>query len=366
MAKHEDKKERQLKLSQNKKAKKKSLKKKLHPKKKPPAHSTKPKYHKKYVKQAIQARPTPIPTHYSFINSPAKSASSFSSFSSASASHSSSLSHFIPSPTLKKIFTIIDDTKNSIPPETTNSNDAALAAGRSSTTSTPNAIPSANQTMQIAGPIIGIFGGIAIVAALVLLATRHRKRQRRDQIKKDIDRYQHKPDNDDESNDLYQSETIKSYSYNIDKTPICVPSKPDKKCSDNDLQGRRFSVTDTLVDSQTASRPNSVYLKAAAAAHVHDAPQKRASHGTRCSWISGSSSLISDTVSPTSTLIGTTTTSFMKTAERQLLHHERPSVLDHFDGQFKKNIETYRAQLADISNPLDRIDEQDGQANDDT
>ncbi|KAI8880395.1 hypothetical protein K501DRAFT_275644 [Backusella circina FSU 941] len=254
-----------------------------------------------------------------------------------------------------------DDTQHLNSQEPTNLSDAALAAGRSSATTTPNAIPSTNQTMQIAGPIIGIFGGIALIAALVLLNTRHRRRQRQKQIKKDIEEDQRRPDNDEKNKNLNRSGSIKSYSYNADKTSICVPihNKADKKCNENDLQ-RRFSVTDTLVDSQTASRPNSVCLKAA----VHDAPQKRASHGTRCSWLSASSSLLSETVSPTSTLIGTTTTSFMKTAERQLLHHERPSVLDHFDGQFKKNIETYRAQLADISNPLDRIDEQDGQIND--
>ncbi|GAA5814919.1 hypothetical protein MFLAVUS_008422 [Mucor flavus] len=177
---------------------------------------------------------------------------------------------------------------------------AASIVGSDTSSQTPASV----KTVHIVGPIIGIFAGIAFIAAAMFLIARNRK-------KRNLTTNQ----NDNSGNDDNTFHNI-----SLDDEAITMPplALDEKKRSFISTTTDYHSMAETLIGSRT----NSVTKK-------------------QDSWQSS-------TISPTSTLVGHHA-SFLMVAERQQLQHEKPNLLDHF---FKgMPIETYKAQLADILGP---------------
>ncbi|KAI8881643.1 hypothetical protein K501DRAFT_274414 [Backusella circina FSU 941] len=181
---------------------------------------------------------------------------------------------------------------------------AAAAIARGSNNAQTGTLASPNQTMQIAGPILGIVGAMAIVAAAMFFVVRKRRNVSH---------------NKDESDDF---ELPKDTSSPPIIPPSIVPTREEEEMNE-----KRFSHgTGTLVGS---SRSNSTIKQ---------------KHMSISSWYSASSSILEMPSLPSSEVM---------LAERQQLQHERPSLLDHWKKPIL--IETYRAQLTDLSDITDTI-----------
>lgn len=177
---------------------------------------------------------------------------------------------------------------------------AASIAGSDTSSQTPASV----KTVHIVGPIIGIFAGIAFIAAAMFLVARNRK-------KRNLTTNQDGNNGNDDNT---------FHNISLDDEAITMPplALDEKKRSFISTTTDYHSMAETLIGSRT----NSVTKK-------------------QDSWQSS-------TISPTSTLVGHHA-SFLMVAERQQLQHEKPNLLDHF---FKgMPIETYKAQLADILGP---------------
>jgi hypothetical protein len=185
---------------------------------------------------------------------------------------------------------------------------AAAAIARGSNGPQNGTLASPNQTMQIAGPILGIVGAMAIVAAAMFFVVRKRRNVSRSNDKDESHNFEMPNDPSPPSPAL---------------TPSIVPTREEE------IDENRFSQgTGTLVGS---SRTNSII-------------KEKHKHMSVSSWYSASSSLLEAPLPPSSEVM---------LAERQQLQHERPSLLDHWKKPIL--IETYRAQLTDLSDITDTI-----------
>lgn len=173
-------------------------------------------------------------------------------------------------------------------------------------------IGNSSKAVHIAGPIVGVFAGVAFIAAAMFLVVRNRKKRQLTTINNDDD------DNENKFQDI-----------SLDDEAITIPPPLLKKSSVMSTTTDYYSLTDTLIGSTRTKKQQS--------------------------WQSSIDNRLSDVVSPTSTLVGNHINSFLMVAERQQLQHERPSILDHFD----KRIETYKAQLANIMNTEEDEEEEE-------
>ncbi|KAI9271034.1 hypothetical protein EDC94DRAFT_596899, partial [Helicostylum pulchrum] len=187
---------------------------------------------------------------------------------------------------------------------------AASIAG-SDTSQTPASV----KTIHIVGPAVGIFAGIAFIAAAMFLIVRNRKKR-------------NLTTNQDDNNGGNDDTTFHNISLDDDEAIIMPPLALDeKKRSFISTTTDYHSMAETLIGSRT----NSITKK-------------------QDSWQSSM-------ISPTSTLVGHHVASFLMVAERQQLQHEKPNLLDCF---FKgMPIETYKAQLADILGPEEEEQEKE-------
>ncbi|KAI8076179.1 hypothetical protein BDF21DRAFT_494918 [Thamnidium elegans] len=181
---------------------------------------------------------------------------------------------------------------------------AASIVGSDASNQTPESV----KTIHIVGPVVGIFAGIAFIAAAMFLVARNRKKRNlttnQDNNHGNDDNTFHDISLDDEA---------------IIMPPLALDEKKRSFISTTTTSTDYHSMAETLIGSRT----NSVTKK-------------------QDSWQSS-------TISPTSTLVGHHVASFLMIAERQLLQHEKPNLLDNFDK--KMPIETYKAQLTDILGP---------------
>lgn len=232
-----------------------------------------------------------IATHASFLTTPSlPTASSYSSYSS-------------PLPT--SVNTAIEpvnldeqDAEQQQDTSTIEGVSAAVITGVDpASTTISNA--STNKATHIAGPIVGVFAGVAFIATAMFLVVRNRKKRQLTTIK-----------HTDDDSDKFQDISLADEAITI--PPLLKHRSILSTTTDY------YSLTDTLIGSVRAKKQQS--------------------------WHSSIDNRLSDVVSPSSTLVGHHINSFLMVAERQQLQHERPSILDHFD----KRIETYKAQLADI------------------
>jgi hypothetical protein len=184
-------------------------------------------------------------------------------------------------------YTTVYNTKNDVP--------AAAYASANGISSTSNSVKAAH----IAGPIIGIFAGIAFIAAAMFLVFRNKRRRSQ---RLTTNNY-----NDDD----------KFYDVPLDDEAIVgTPQDEKKNKADKKKSIISTATTETFVGG---SRSNSLSSK-------------------HRSW---------DQKEDETTLVNTKHISnyMMKVAERQQLQHEKPSILNCYN---RAAVPQYKAQLADI------------------
>lgn len=224
---------------------------------------------------------------------------------------------------------------------------AAAVVADSSTYSTSNTLPANdNRLARIAGPIIGIFAGVAFLAVAMFIVVRNRNK-RLSTLNKN------RKDEEDENNNENKFHDIP---LNDDDEGIAVMKKMPSLIAQQQYKDERvsenkklsfISTTSTAYHSMSstlvASRSNSVSTKQVNQQH-HESWQSAKSYNDE------SSDMV---ISPDSTTFSERIQSFLMTAERQKLHHERPNLLNHFEYRphSKPPIETYKAQLANILEP---------------
>ncbi|KAG2196775.1 hypothetical protein INT47_009666 [Mucor saturninus] len=206
----------------------------------------------------------------------------------------------IPTPLPTSLLPTLDTPDEPIQHESVSA--AVIAAGMdpASSSSSSSTTNNNNKAAHIAGPIVGVFAGVAFIAAAMFLMVRNRKKRQLTTI----------GTAENKKDDTFHDISLKDEAITI--PPACLKNRSILSTTTD-----YYSLTDTLIGSVRTKKQQS--------------------------WQSSIEPKVVS--SPTSTLVGGHhVNSFLMVAERQQLQHERPSILDHFD----KRIETYKAQLADI------------------
>lgn len=228
---------------------------------------------------------------------------------------------------------------------------AAAVSADSPTYSTSNTLPANdNHIARIAGPIVGIFAGVAFLAVAMFIVVRNRNR-RISALNKSREDEEDEGNSDNKFHDISLNDDDDEGIAVMKRMPSLIVQQQSKHEQTFASKKLSFiSTTSTAYHSMSstlvASRSNSVSTKQQVNQQRHESWQSAKSHqNDRNSDIM--------TLSPNSTTFSERVQSFLMTAERQKLFHEKPNLLNHFEyhPHSKPPIETYKAQLANILEP---------------
>lgn len=229
----------------------------------------------------------------------------------------------------------------------------------------PKSVSTATQVTQIAAPVIGVFGGIALIAAAMFYVVR--KRKRNSMLVQDLG--SKKLDFDDNKSKHYLDGEMHDISLLDDEDEaIAVMGQPPKLTPAANNTTRHYFNNPTIInvpenhpvnnppnmtDNSNSSRANSLHLPPL-------------SYRNSCRSSTTSTVYTDALMSPISSVFESPNhiSSFLMIAERQQLQHQRPSILDHFSNNTDMKpsrsspIETYKAQLTELA-VLDNDDNDD-------
>lgn len=229
---------------------------------------------------------------------------------------------------------------------------AAAVSADSPTYSTSSTLPvNDNHIARIAGPIVGIFAGVAFLAVAMFIVVRNRNR-RLSALRKSREGEEDEDNSDNKFHDISLSDGDDDEGIAVMKRmPSLILQLPNKE--EQTFANKKLSFISTastayhsMSSTLVASRSNSVSTKQQVNQQRHESWQSAKSH--QCDR---NSDMIA--ISPNSTTFSERVQSFLMTAERQKLFHEKPNLLNHFEyhPHSKPPIETYKAQLANILEP---------------
>lgn len=226
----------------------------------------------------------------------------------------------------------------------------------------PSTVSTATKITQIAAPVIGVFGGIALIAAAMFYVARKRKRNSMliDNVSKKKDDYDdHKKYHDGEMHDI-------SLLDDENDEAIMVMDPPPKlaPATTNTTNMNRHIYNNSAVINVPENHPVNNLSNMTDCSREENYSRTNSINPPPLSYRNSSSCRTSTTstvytdalMSPTSTVFGGAhLSSFLMIAERQQLQHQRPSILDHFNNNNEilssrsTPIETYKAQLANLT-----------------
>ncbi|KAL9548588.1 hypothetical protein PS6_006518 [Mucor atramentarius] len=209
----------------------------------------------------------------------------------------------------------------------------------------PKPVSTATQVTQIAAPVIGVFGGIALIAAAMFYVVR--KRKRNSMLVQDLG--SKKLDFDDDKSKHYLDGEMHDISLLDDEDEaIAVMAQPPKLTPAANNTTRHYFNNPTIINVPE-NHP------------VNNPPNMTDNSNSSHALMSPISSVFENP---------NHISSFLMIAERQQLQHQRPSILDHFSNNTDMKpsrsspIETYKAQLTELA-VLDNDDNDDDNNNDD-
>ncbi|KAL9540586.1 hypothetical protein MBANPS3_009596 [Mucor bainieri] len=242
----------------------------------------------------------------------------------------------------------------------------------------PKSVSTATQVTQIAAPVIGVFGGIALIAAAMFYVVR--KRKRNSMLVHDMGSNK-RPDSDDadaKSKPYTEGDEMHDISLLDEDEAIMVAGQPPQLAP---AATNNTTIT-TTTTTTTTNTMNCHYLNHSTLINVpenhpvnnpsnmtdysHNSSRANSLHLPPLSYRNSCRSSTTSTVytdalmSPISSVFDDPkhVSSFLMIAERQQLQHQRPSILDHFNYGSSSNdikpsrsspIETYKAQLTELA-----------------
>lgn len=241
----------------------------------------------------------------------------------------------------------------------------------------PKSVSTATQVTQVAAPVIGVFGGIALIAAAMFYVVR--KRKRNSMLVEDMSSSHKKPDFDGgDAKSRYHTESDEMHDISLldEDEAIVVMGQPPKLAPADDASNtmHRHYLNHLTTTIHNVPETHPVDYPSDMTDHAHDASRANSLHLPPLSYRNSCRSSTTSTVytdalmSPISSVFENPNhiSSFLMIAERQQLQHQRPSILDHFSNNSdikpsrSSPIETYKAQLTELA-LLEEEDQQQDQ-----
>ncbi|GAN08246.1 hypothetical protein MAM1_0195d07753 [Mucor ambiguus] len=244
----------------------------------------------------------------------------------------------------------------------------------------PKSVSTATQVTQVAAPVIGVFGGIALIAAAMFYVVRKRKRnsllvQDMSSNKRldfdDADAKSKHYTDGDEMHDislLDEDEAIMVMGQPPKLTPAAGANATNDTTITMSCHYLSHSAIINVPENHPVNNPSNMTDNSHYSSRANSLHLPPLSYRNSCRSSTTSTVYTDALMSPISSVFDNPhhISSFLMIAERQQLQHQRPSILDHFNNGSSSDIkpsrsspiETYKAQLTELA-VLDNEEEGD-------
>jgi hypothetical protein len=234
---------------------------------------------------------------------------------------------------------------------------------QSITQQSPSTVSTTTKMTQIAAPIIGAFGGIALIAAAMFYVVR--KRKRNSMLVDNVSKKKHDYDDHKEYYDGEMHDISLLDDENDEAVMVMGPPPKLAPVNTNTTNMSRHIYDNSTIINVPENHPVNNISNMTDRFSEENYTRTNSISPPPLSYRNASSSCRSSTtstiytdalMSPTSSIFrGAHLSSVLMIAERQQLQHQKPSILDHFNNNNdilsskSTPIETYKAQLANLT-----------------